>query len=435
MIHFLKSFFSSIGKKNLPPACVEVLGELFDEEYYLENNADAAKSRLEPLDHYLEFGFGQRRQLCAESDIAKALLIASENSSNRNAVVEYQNEQDSGVSSNSRLVLPYHTKGNFFFKEISQHIADAAIEVGFDAVLMDEKEFKELRVCSGIHCFFVAPQEFFYLGKKDRLHEHAKKFMPTVTYLLAEQPQTVFFLSQLEYIFDDVHIVDMNFHVATYLRSLKIPCHYFPLGWASSLEKNKQNGFGESIENMYLPEAALSKNDNSLDDMDNRPIDVVFIGNGCKRRQRFFNEYAEPLSNFNMTVFAPDWQIPHSSGGLATLDVNDSITLCQRSKIFLNIHRDDFEYFEWHRICMRGFLSGALVLTEPVFSVPEFEAGTHYLQCTLDEMPEKMEWLLNTKDGQKTLKHVSEAGRQAYLGTSMASSVSSYLSFVQGSEK
>jgi len=223
-----------------------------------------------------------------------------------------------------------------------------------------------------------------------------------------------------------------SIHVATYLRSLGVECHYLSLGYIDSLKSDEIREFGQSAEDMYLPQKVFEQ---GVPKLEERPVDAVFIGNGCERRQKFFGEHAEYLSNFNMSVFMPDWKIPHAAGGLATLDANDSLALCQRSKIFLNIHRDDFEYFEWHRICMRGFLSGALVLTEPVFKVPEFESGVHYLECSLEEMPEKINWLLNSNEGQEVLMQVSAAGREAYLNTSMPRSMSGYLSFVHARRK
>lgn len=431
MINFLKSFFFRKGKQGLQPECLPILARLFNEEYYLKNNPDVLQSRKNPFDHYVKHGFKERRLPCAESEITDAVTRASESQSYTTSIVEYKGafaKAKIETLYEKKLVMPYHSKGNFFFKEISQHIANAAIEAGFDAKLIDEKEFKELKKNKDTHCFFVAPQEFFFLGRKDNLHRHAKSFIPNVTYLLAEQPQTVFFLSQLEYVFDDAHIVDMNFHASAYLQSLGVKCHYLPLGWSESLESDRTRHFGKSATGMHIPQQAylVDGTNTAL----NRPIDAVFVGNGCERRQSFFASYAAQLSNFDMAVFMPDWKVPHASGGLATLDANDSIALCQRSKIFLNIHRDNFEYFEWHRICMIGFLSGSLVLTEPVFKVPEFRSGVHYLECTLEQMPEKIDWLLNTEEGREQLSQIALAGREAYLQTSMAEPLRNYLTFI-----
>jgi len=54
MIHFLKSFF--LGEKGLNPDLLLIITRLFNEAYYLENNHDVAKSKINPLEHYLKRG-------------------------------------------------------------------------------------------------------------------------------------------------------------------------------------------------------------------------------------------------------------------------------------------------------------------------------------------------------------------------------------------
>lgn len=37
------------------------IAELFDEEFYLQNNADVAANKIDPLEHYLHYGWREGR--------------------------------------------------------------------------------------------------------------------------------------------------------------------------------------------------------------------------------------------------------------------------------------------------------------------------------------------------------------------------------------
>ncbi|MGE0558043.1 MAG: hypothetical protein AB7O69_07200, partial [Burkholderiales bacterium] len=89
--------------------------------------------------------------------------------------------------------------------------------------------------------------------------------------------------------------------------------------------------------------------------------------------------------------------------------------LARHSKIYLNVHREDFGFFEIHRMVMQGMANGAAVVTDNCLSHPDFIAGTHYLQEELNKIPALLEWLLGSPEGQQRLRQVSLAGHQAYM--------------------
>jgi hypothetical protein len=74
----------------------------------------------------------------------------------------------------------------------------------------------------------------------------------------------------------------------------------------------------------------------------------------------------------------------------------------------LNIHRDEFPYFEWHRVMMMGIEQGALVLSEPCLPSPGVEPGRHFLTATLDQMPEVLSRLLGSSDGEAFARQIDE---------------------------
>jgi hypothetical protein len=91
------------------------------------------------------------------------------------------------------------------------------------------------------------------------------------------------------------------------------------------------------------------------------------------------------------------------------------VGLAQRSKLLLNIHRDEFPYFEWHRMVCQGIWHRTLVVSEPCFRVPWLIPGQHYLECDAANMPELIDWLLNTDEGMAKAESVRAAALEVLV--------------------
>ena len=104
--------------------------------------------------------------------------------------------------------------------------------------------------------------------------------------------------------------------------------------------------------------------------------------------------------------------VPLIKGQDQALDTEAVIGLSRRSKILLNIHRDELPYFEWHRIMFHGLWQNTLVVTEPCHDVPGLVAGEHFVACSLAEMPAKIEWLLRDPVGQAAAERIRQAGHR-----------------------
>lgn len=55
-------------------------------------------------------------------------------------------------------------------------------------------------------------------------------------------------------------------------------------------------------------------------------------------------------------------------------------------------------------------MAKTLVLTEPSNPIPGIVPGEHYLECEAKAMPEMIEWLLKTEEGQALAQKVRLAG-------------------------
>lgn len=391
--------------------------EVFDEKWYLENNKDIRKSSLSSFEHFMQWGFKEGRLPCSPDDISNMV----EEIITKNALTEYPccNEYVSYRADPTRLkdfniCICYNSKGNFFFSEIAAVLKES-LTCFTDVVLCDEVEVLN---SDFDYYILVAPHEAYALDREGGLYDFLKSKMPSVGYYLTEQPQTPFFQLQLKYLYDDIDLMEMNLASARFLRAIGLSAYYAPLEVSSGTGFNKLREFSDSVNDIYIPKNVREFRFNESRFLD-RPIDISYVGNCCTRRSVFFAKNASYLSRFDNFIFIPEWSLPHSVNSVASLNTNDSLAVAQRSKIFLNIHRDKFNYFEWHRIVLRGIVSGSVVVTEPVQPVPGIVPGFHYIEASIDDMPHMLSWLLETVEGNRKLEEIH--GNAMDLISAMAS--------------
>jgi hypothetical protein len=130
-----------------------------------------------------------------------------------------------------------------------------------------------------------------------------------------------------------------------------------------------------------------------------RPLDVFWNGVLTERREVFFSSHAWLFADLRCALYMPTPDIPVSARVASALSARDATALTQRSQILLGVHRTETSHFDWHRLVVRGIWQKTLVLTEPSFWVPGLEPGRHYIECDLEDMPGKIEWLLHTDAG------------------------------------
>jgi hypothetical protein len=144
------------------------------------------------------------------------------------------------------------------------------------------------------------------------------------------------------------------------------------------------------------------------DRLEDRPIDLMFVGTASPRRDMVLLRLQEiaDAHRFWCVYRKPDE--PFVEAGRAATE--SSWALAQRAKIVLNIHRDWIGYFEWSRVVLRGFWQGAGVVSDPGLSNPIFEPGVHYLEEDLRHLGELIRWLLETEEGWGKLDRTRRAG-------------------------
>ncbi|NET53517.1 MAG: glycosyltransferase family 1 protein [Merismopedia sp. SIO2A8] len=166
--------------------------------------------------------------------------------------------------------------------------------------------------------------------------------------------------------------------------------------------------------------------------LSDRPLDLHFVGTLNRRRELFFARNARWLSQYKCFWHIPPTGDPFLKGKGQALDTQAVVGLSRRSKILLNLHRDDLPYFEWHRLIFFGLWQNTLVLTEPCHDVPGLVAGKHYIACHADELEDKVHWLLNTTEGQREAERVRQAGHEAIKATLLGNEVMQRMVAVMG---
>ncbi len=289
--------------------------------------------------------------------------------------------------------------GNVFMVDLADDLASDLRSAGVRVDVLDERSDIESRPPT---CLFVAPHEFFTLGRGSdwvRTDILSEGFM-----FGTEQLQTNWFTLSLPFILMSRGMLDICAQTASLFERLAMATlHVLPGARHRPpplTERDRDHPlFG------VLPPTARSDIDPSLP-FAARPIDISFFGTSSPRRDAFFARNAAFFAdyetfNYNRRPGRGPIRSEGEDGALTRLAGHVS----GHSKITLNIHREEFGYFEWHRMVRLGMCTGSLVVSDPCLPHPDFVANEHYLQENARHIPDLLEWLLKTEDG------ASEANR------------------------
>jgi hypothetical protein len=415
-------FSTSVGETRRLRNRIEA-GGLFNPQVYLSLNEDVRAAQLDPWDHFLTCGLIEGRNFTNPELVARLLVrMDTELKSASDSYLAAASKALAGADI-TRIAALFRKKGvrigvfcssesNFYMGEIGDLLVWGLQSLGINAVGCDEKANKDepfdLRV-------FVAPHEFFTLGQ-GRAWVHLAGAPNSVLYNV-EQVQTPWFCRAFPLLLKAPLILDLNFQCAEILRRAGCNVLHFTPGHqptmpyaspyidASKLELLRGYAFAQQPYNW------LAKNK-----VDDRPIDVLFIGNRAPRRDKALAYLQDLSGQFRfMCVYARN-DVPLTSRNYPHASSEIGCALGQRSKIVLNIHRDWLGYFEWSRIVLQGFWQGACVVSDPGLPNPIFEAGVHYLEEGMRHIGELTRWLLETKEGREKLETTRMAGYERAVG-------------------
>ena len=383
----------------------------FNIAFYCETHPDVAAAEINPLEHYLAYGAKEGRAAFSPEQLSH--IIEQPTPTEAEYLTPWLAAKDSTNHSpvkSQRLAIYVNSQGNYFITEIADFIAAALQQAGHTVIQLTEQDTPPEELDGH---WVVAPHEFFYLGDGPQWAQRPD-WLSQAVFVNVEQPQTTWFSKAFHFLRHAKAIFDINVKSTAILRSLHLPAYWLPLGYLPQ--------YAEVTASEQLPDIPALKSlpatvSDRLPDIDapllERSIDLHFIGTLNPRREQFFAESASWLSQFHNFLHIPPMGVPLLKGQEHALDSSVAVGLSRRSKILLNIHRDELPYFEWHRIVFHGLWQNTLVVTEPCHNIPGLTAGEHFIECSLADMPSKIESLLNDPLGQSIAEKVRRAGHQA----------------------
>ncbi len=377
--------------------------EVFDGEDYLRRNPDVAAAGVDPYAHFIQSGALEERGRVDPEDLARLMSgLALFDHAIRALPPDVQDDSDlpSLVADVNHVGIFVSTHGNVFMEDLADDLAYDLRSVGIRVDVLDETTDIETRPPT---CLFVAPHEFFMLGRgTDWVRDDvlSQGFM-----FGTEQVQTTWFNLSLPFILMSRGMLDICTQTASLFERLDMATLHVLPGARHRPHPLTERDRRHPLYGV-LPPAARGDIDPSQP-FAARPIDISFFGTSSPRRDRFFAQNAAFFAdyetfNYNRRPDRGPIRSEGEDGALTRLAGHVS----GHSKIMLNIHRDEFGYFEWHRMVRLGMCSGSLVVSDPCLPHPDFVANEHYLQETARHLPDLLQWLLKTEDGAREAQRV-----------------------------
>jgi SAM-dependent methyltransferase len=377
--------------------------EVFDGEDYLRRNPDVAAAGIDPYAHFIQSGALEGRGRVDPEDLARLMSgLALFDHAVRALPPDAQDDGDLPdlVADVDHVGIFVSTHGNVFMDDLAADLASDLRSAGVRVDLLDETADIGTRPPT---CLFVAPHEFFTLGRgpdwvcDDVLSEG---FM-----FGTEQVQTTWFNLSLPFILMSRGMLDICTQTAGLFERLDMAALHVLPGARHRPHPLTERDRRHPLYGV-LPPAARGDIDPALP-FAARPIDISFFGTSSPRRDAFFARNAAFFAdyetfNYNRRPGRGPIRSEGEDGALTRLAGH----VAGHSKITLNIHREEFGYFEWHRMVRLGMCTGSLVVSDPCLPHPDFVANEHYLQENARHIPDLLEWLLRTEDGAREAMRV-----------------------------
>lgn len=360
-------------------------GPLFSTSAYLELNPDVRG--MHPMLHLVEHGMAEGRTAFSARKVNDFLRGAD-----HSKIVPLTDL----ISKDRHTTVVSWKDGNFFFGEIGAYTATYLQSLGIEA---DYETKPSRRTIASDNLIVVAPHEFCVYGPGKDWPAQA---LSRAVYLNTEQWQTSWFTLTYNAALKSGKMLDMNPTSAAGFAELGFTCGFIPL--------LPLDGSCFSHEDKPLsPSLTRHKWVKELDyptELKDRPYDLLFVGVQNKRRAKAIASLAHVLQGYDCFMHCPEFGGPVRASDPDMVSNSDLAQLARNSKILLNIHQGEAEYFEWHRLFLSGIMEGAVVVTEPCLPTGIVFPDEHYIEAELEDLPSLLNNLLGTEKGLEKLARI-----------------------------
>jgi hypothetical protein len=254
---------------------------------------------------------------------------------------------------------------NLFFDELVEALRQEAQALGARTSL-HVGNFPEPR--PDLIYVLVPPHEYFTL-MHGRIGPPPEVLQRTI-FICAEQPGSPFFDANLALAPRGGAVFDINRYAVQAFAREGIEAHHLQLGWTQGWD--------------HLAERE-------------RDIDILFMGCISDRREQALARYARSFSHRRVQLVLSDNSRPNWSPSQAFHTDTAKWELLGRAKVIINIHQDEFPYFEWLRI-VQAMSNGAAVVSENSVDFAPLVPGRHLLFGETDSLHLLAELLLDDED-------------------------------------
>ena len=246
------------------------------------------------------------------------------------------------------------SKSNLFIIEIGELIAAGFREIGCPAELHLDEVPEETPAEDTLQ-IVVTPHEYYNLFLSELVdRRRARQLTRNVILLCTEQPETHWFQSNLRWTIYSRGIADINALGVSAYHARGLRCQLLHLGYHPIL------AHGEDT-----PRRA-------------RNIDITFLGSLTPRRDQFFAENAGFFSQHRCHLRLVPIDFAKTKLTKSYLSIEQRNALLSQTRILLNVHYSEQNYFEWHRMLV-GLANGCCIITETCRGYGALQPGKHFI--------------------------------------------------------
>ncbi len=266
----------------------------------------------------------------------------------------------------SRVVIYGTLRSNLFIREVGELVAAGFAELGCDAKLLFDR-LPEQENNNALQ-IVLTPHEYYNLFLLEQVpRKTARALSANLVFLCTEQPATGWFEQNLRWGCYARAVADINPLGVDSYRSHGIRAHHLPLGYHELLS--------------YVGEKPR------------RDTDIVFLGSLTPRREHFFARHTDFFSQRNCHLRFVPLGFAKTELSRSYLPAAERNALLANSKILLNVHYSDQQYFEWHRMLL-GLANGCCIVTENCAGYAPLVPNKHFVMVESGALIEACQYYL-----------------------------------------